>query len=580
MSEYIAPVPDQLFVIKKLCDSDAIAQLPGYEEASGDLIDAILDGAASFTSEVLAPLNKTGDEEGAKIVDGGVVPAAGFKEAYQQYVEQGWPSLGCDPEYGGQGMPHVLEVSVMEMLQGANLAFALCPMLGQGALAAVEVHGDEQLKSTFLPKMVSGEWAGTMNLTEPQAGSDLAAVRSKAVPSGDHYLISGQKIFITWGDHNMAENIVHLVLARLPDAPAGTQGISLFVVPKFKLNSDGSPGERNDAYAVSLEHKLGIHASPTCVMSFGDNGGAQGYLVGEQNKGLRYMFTMMNHARLNVGLQGVAISERAYQLAASYAKERVQGQGLTIINYPDIRRMLMIVRSSVEAMRAITYTTMAMLDFASHSADEATRASAQMRVDIMTPIVKGWCTELANEMTSHGVQVHGGMGFIEETGAAQFYRDARILAIYEGTNGIQALDLVGRKFLRDGGKAMVALIADMENTAAELAGVEDCVGLCKSFNTGLDQLKEAVSWIADNAGTEHLPEAVSFNLLMLAGYVTGGWQMARAALAVQGEDSLFAQNKQISCQFYFDHLLTRAGSHLAMIKTGTGSVMALAEDSF
>ncbi|MEH6569264.1 MAG: acyl-CoA dehydrogenase [Halioglobus sp.] len=580
MSNYNAPLPDQKFVIKQLCDSAAIAKLPGYEEASEDLIDAILEGAATFAGEVLAPLNHSGDQAGANIVDAGVVPAPGFKEAYKQYVEQGWPSLGCDPDFGGQGMPHLLEVSVMEMLQSANLSFALCPMLGQGALAAVESHGSDELKGLFLAQMVSGEWAGTMNLTESQAGSDLAAVRTKAVPSGDNYLISGQKIFITWGDHNMAENIIHLVLARLPDAPTGTKGISLFVVPKFQLKADGSPGERNDVYAVSLEHKLGIHASPTCMMSFGDNGGAVGYLVGEENKGLRYMFTMMNHARLNVGLQGLAVSERAYQLAAAYAKERVQGSGLTIIKYPDIRRMLMIVRSSVEAMRAITYTTMGMLDIASHSPDESARVAAQQRVDIMTPIVKGWCTEMANEMTSHGIQIHGGMGFIEETGAAQYYRDARILAIYEGTNGIQALDLVGRKFLRDGGKAMVALIADIEITASEMASVDGLSAQGAAFNTGLGQLKEAVGWIADNAGTENLPEAVSFNLLMLAGYVTGGWQMARAALAVQGDDSLFAQNKLISCQFYFDHLLTRAASHLAMIKTGTGSVMALAEDSF
>ena len=390
MSSYSAPLPDQKFVVKQLCDSAAIAKLPGYEEASEDLIDAILEGASAFAGEVLAPLNHSGDQAGAKIVNGGVVPAPGFKEAYQQYVEQGWPSLGCDPDFGGQGMPHLLEVSVMEMLQSANLSFALCPMLGQGALAAVESHGSDELKGMFLAQMVSGEWAGTMNLTEPQAGSDLAAVRTKAVP-------------------------------------------------------DGAPGERNDVYAVSLEHKLGIHASPTCVMSFGDNGGAVGYLVGEENKGLRYMFTMMNHARLNVGLQGLAVSERAYQLAAAYAKERVQGGGLTIIKYPDIRRMLMIVRSSVEAMRAITYTTMGMLDIASHLPDESARV------------------------------------------AAQHYRDARILAIYEGTNGIQALDLVGRKFLRDGGKAMVALIADMEKSAAQLAAVESLSAQAAAFNTGLSQ---------------------------------------------------------------------------------------------
>jgi alkylation response protein AidB-like acyl-CoA dehydrogenase len=580
MSDYNAPLADQKFVLNRLCDSAGIAKLPGYEEVSEDLIDAILEGAAAFSGEVLAPLNYSGDQAGAKIVEGGVVAAPGFKEAYQQYVEQGWPSLGCDPDFGGQGLPHLLEVSVMEMLQSASLSFALCPMLGQGALASLESHGSDELKSAFLAQMVSGEWTGTMNLTEPQAGSDLAAVRTKAVPSGDHFLISGQKIYITWGDHNMAGNIIHLVLARLSGAPAGTQGISLFVVPKYTLNADGGPGERNDVYAVSLEHKLGIHASPTCVMSFGDNGGAVGYLVGEQNKGLRYMFTMMNHARLNVGLQGLAVSERAYQLAAAYAKDRVQGGGLTIIKYPDIRRMLMIVRSAVEAMRAITYTTMGMLDVASHSPDESVRVAAQQRVDIMTPIVKGWCTEMANECTSHGIQIHGGMGFIEETGAAQYYRDARILAIYEGTNGIQALDLVGRKFLRDGGKAMVALIADMEKSAVELASVESLSVQSLAFNTSLNQLKEAVGWIRDNASAEYLPETVSFNLLMLAGYVTGGWQMARAALAVQGDESLFAKNKRISCQFYCDHLLTRAASHLAMIKTGTGSVMAMDEDSF
>ncbi|MEH6549031.1 MAG: acyl-CoA dehydrogenase [Pseudomonadales bacterium] len=580
MSDYNAPASDQQFVLKQLCDIEAISQLPGYEEASEDLVDAILEGAAAFTGEVLAPLNLVGDEQGARIENNAVIPSPGFGEAYQQYVDQGWPSLGCDPEFGGQGLPHLLEIAVMEMVQGANLSFALCPMLGQGALAAVRSHGSDQLKETYLHKMVSGEWAGTMNLTESQAGSDLAAVRTKAEPNGDHYLISGQKIFITWGDHDMTDNIVHLVLARLPDAPAGTKGISLFVVPKFMVNSDGSLGERNDAYAVSLEHKLGIHGSPTCVMSFGDNGGAAGYLVGEENKGLSYMFTMMNHARLNVGLQGVALGERAYQHAAFYAKDRVQGNGLTIINYPDVRRMLMLMRASTEAMRAITFTTIGAQDVVSRSPDANAVASAQQRVDVMTPIVKGWCTEMINEITSLGVQVHGGMGFIEETGAAQYYRDGRILAIYEGTNGIQALDLVGRKFLRDGGKAMTALIADMDITAADISSIDSLASQASAFNQGLQELKDAVSWIADNAQTDQVPETVAFNLLMLAGYVTGGWQMARAALAAQGDDSPFAKNKLITCQFYADHLLPRTSSHLAIIKTGTGSVMELAEDSF
>jgi acyl-CoA dehydrogenase len=590
MYDYHAPLKDMKFAVNELADLPTIAQLPGFADATPDMLDAILEESARFHHGVIAPLNRVGDTEGAQIVDGEVKAATGFSEAYQQYTAAGWGGLAMDPAYEGQGMPLLMAIAVQEMTQSACLSFSLCPMLGQGAIHALESHGSDELKQCYLGHMINGSWAGTMNLTEPQAGSDLAAVRTKAQPQGDHYLISGQKIYITWGDHDMTENIVHLVLARTPDAPAGAAGISLFLVPKYLVNADGTLGERNDVYPASLEHKLGIHASPTCVMSYGDKGGAVGYLVGKENKGLANMFTMMNHARLGVGLQGLSISERAYQQAVAYARDRVQGRASngegTIINHPDVRRMLMLMKSSIEAMRALAYTTEARQDLAAKSDDGDIVAANQQRVDLMTPIIKGWLTEMANEVTSLGVQIHGGMGFVEETGAAQHLRDARILAIYEGTNGIQSLDLVGRKLLRDGGRAMTALLGDMQTTLTELQAQDSLKRIAEPFATAVAALKQASAWTLERGKEENVPESVAFNLLMLAGYVSGGWQMARAALvasaalAAGSSDDDFYRGKITTAQFFAEHFLPRATAHLATIKAGADTVMALDVDMF
>jgi alkylation response protein AidB-like acyl-CoA dehydrogenase len=451
MSAYAAPLKDMQFVINELAGLNEIAKLPGCEEVNAELADTVLTEAAKFARDVLEPLNRSGDMTGAKLSDNKVTSPQGFRDAYQQFIAAGWNGLGSPTGFGGQGLPHLLANPVQEMWNASNMAFCLCPMLTSGVIEALSHHGAPELQALFLAKLTSGQWCGTMNLTEPQAGSDLAALRALAVPSvqGDHYKISGTKIFITWGEHDMAENIVHLVLARLPGAPEGVKGISLFVAPKFLVNADGSLGERNDVKCVSIEHKLGIHASPTCVMQYGDAGGAVGYLVGEPHRGLEYMFTMMNHARLGVGLEGVAVAERAYQHALEYARTRVQGREIgqrdgdrvTIIHHPDVRRMLMSMKSQIEAM-----------------------------IDLLTPIVKAWCTEQCIEIASTGVQIHGGMGFIEETGAAQYLRDARITTIYEGTTGIQANDLVGRKVGYEKGATALALIAQMRKTITAMHG--------------------------------------------------------------------------------------------------------------
>src|SRR5499427_2300296 len=464
---YVAPLKDMRFVINELAGLGEVAKLPGYQEATPDTVDAILEEASKFSSEVLDPINYSGDREGSVWKDGKVTTPKGFKEAYRQYVEAGWGALPFGAEWGGQGLPKLVATAVEEMLTSSNMSFSLCPLLTQGAIHALELCGSDALKKAYLGKMIAGTWTGTMNLTEPQAGSDLALVKTRAKRAGDHYLISGQKIFITYGEHDLTENIVHLVLARTPDAPEGVKGISLFIVPKFLLNADGTPGERNDVRCVSIEHKLGIHASPTCVLAYGDQKGAVGYLVGEENRGLEYMFTMMNHARLAVGLEGVAIGERAYQQAIDYAKTRVQGRELgqrsgdrvTIIHHPDVRRMLMSMRAQTEAMRAVACFAGAALDKAKRHPDAAEKRRSQALVDLLIPVVKGWCTEQGVEIASTGIQVHGGMGFVEEGGAAQYLRDARITTIYEGTTGIQANDLVGRKIGRDGGAALFAAIA-------------------------------------------------------------------------------------------------------------------------
>jgi len=596
MTTYIAPVRDMQFVIRELAGLERLTALPGYEEVTLELADAVLEEAAKLASEVLAPLNKTGDEQGASLTRDGVVAAQGFGAAYRQFVENGWNGLGGDSEYGGQGLPGLIAAATVEIWNSANMAFALCPLLTAGAMEALKQHGARELKARYLPKLVSGEWTGTMNLTEPQAGSDLSAVRTKAVPEGDHYRLYGQKIFITWGDHDMTDNVVHLVLARTPDAPEGVRGISLFLVPKVLIDADGNLGERNDVRCVSIEHKLGIHASPTCVMSFGDAQGAIGYLVGQENKGLAHMFTMMNEARQKVGLQGLGIAERAYQAARDYAKERVQGRPagqksgdrVTIIHHPDVRRMLLTMKSQIEAMRAFGYVLAADLDLAHKHPDEAERRRRQARVDLLIPVLKGWCTELAVEVTSLGVQVYGGMGFIEETGACQYLRDARIAPIYEGTTGIQAADLVGRKLPADKGWAMAALIGEMRAVEPQLAQADgaDFASIRAALRDGVLALEQATQWVLQTI--EQDPDATlaaSFSYLMLVGYVCGGWQMARAAVAARaclqsGEHKGFYRAKIATATFYAEQIMPKANALLSVVKSGASTALALGEECF
>jgi alkylation response protein AidB-like acyl-CoA dehydrogenase len=593
MSEYVAPLKDVRFALRELAGLEQVATLPGCEEATPDLVDAILEEAARFAGEVLSPLNRVGDTVGAKWKDRSVTTAPGFKEAYAQFVENGWNGLSCDPEFGGQGLPKVLSAAVSEMWKGANHAFSLCPMLTQGAIEALTIAGNDLQKAAYLPKLVSGEWTGTMNLTEPNAGSDLAAVRTRAEPVGDGtYKIFGQKIFITYGEHDMADNIVHLVLARTPNAPEGVKGISLFVVPKFLLNADGTPGERNDAYCVSIEHKLGIHGSPTAVLAFGDNGGAIGTLVGEENRGLEYMFIMMNAARFNVGLEGLGDAERAYQRAVAYARERIQGPEVgvkggpkvAIIRHPDVRRMLMSMRAQVEAMRALAYVTAAALDNAHSNPDEAARKRAQAFADLMIPVVKGWSTENAIQIASTGVQVHGGMGYIEETGAAQHLRDARITSIYEGTTAIQANDLIGRKIAREQGATIKAVIADMRAAAAKLD--EALAGVGRRQQAAIDSLEAAAEWIVANYGKDmKAASAAAVPFLHLFGIVAGGWQMGRAAVVAReriaaGDNDPFWAAKLNTVRFYADHLLTQAQGLSETVIHGAAGALEMADDSF
>ena len=598
MSQYIAPIRDMQFVMRELAGLDAVAALPGCEEVSADLVDAILEEAGKFAGGVLAPLNWSGDQEGAKWNNGEVTTASGWKEAYNQFAESGWTALACDPQYGGQGLPKLISTAVMEMWKSANMAFSLCPMLTTGAIEALMLRGTDEQKDMYLPKMVSGEWTGTMNLTEPQAGSDLAAVRTRAEPVGDGtYRIFGQKIFITYGEHDLTDNIIHLVLARLPDAPEGVKGISLFVVPKFLLNADGTPGARNDVHCVSIEHKLGIHASPTAVLAFGDHGGAIGTLVGEPNRGLEYMFIMMNEARFAVGMEGLALSERAYQHALQYAKDRIQGTELgvrggpkvNILHHPDVRRMLMSMRSQTEAMRALAYVVGAATDMAHLHPDDAVRARNQAFVDLMIPVVKGWCTENSVDIASTGVQVHGGMGFIEETGAAQHLRDARITPIYEGTTAIQANDLIGRKIAREGGATIKAVIAEMRAVLAEVGGVQDeaFAAIARSLDSGIKALEEGAEYIVATYGQDIKAAHVgSVPFLKLFGIVAGGWQMARAALIARqrlgegGGDEVFYRSKIVSARFYADHVLPQAPGLAYTVVNGAAGALALSEEQF
>jgi acyl-CoA dehydrogenase len=593
MSDYSAPTQDMLFVIDEIASLKSITSLPVFEEATADLVEAVLEQAGILANEVFSPLNQPGDEHGTFIENDVVVSPPGFAEAYRQFVDNGWQGIGKSTAIGGQGLPFLVHSAVAEMWYSSNMAFALCPLLTSGAIEAIETHANIDLQNRYLPRMISGEWSGTMNLTEPQAGTDLAAIKTRAERDGDRYRIRGQKIFITWGEHEMSDNIVHMVLARLPDAPEGVKGISLFLVPKFLVNEDGSKGERNDLKLVSLESKMGIHSSPTCVMSYGDQEGAIGYLVGEENNGIACMFTMMNNARLEVGMQGVAISERAYQRAVLFAKERVQGvargrqQRSTIIHHPDVRRMLMQMRAICQAGRALAYYASAQTDLAHHAATEEDRKIHQSRVDLIIPIVKGWCTEMSQEVTYIGVQVHGGMGFIEETGAAQYMRDARILTIYEGTTGIQALDLMGRKMLRDKGRAMGELIAELKAFSRELVDAEgDFATLGSCFAPALAALEEATGWYLQNSAADpDLGSAIGVDYMMLAGNVICAWLMGRAAVAAQkhidaGSNDNYYPHKIKTALFFVEHILPRSQAQLVMVKSGSASVMAIDADSF
>ncbi|RCK45393.1 acyl-CoA dehydrogenase [Thalassospira profundimaris] len=579
MSDFTPPVSDFRFLIHNVIGLDTVADLPAFSETSPDLVDAILEEAGKFASSVLAPINRTGDQEGARLLEDGTVrTASGWKEAYAQFCEGGWQGISAPEAEGGMGLPILLGAAVAEMWQASNMAFALCPMLTAGAIEALGAHGSEDQRVLYLSRMISGEWTGTMNLTEPQAGSDLSKVRSMAVPTGDGtYKITGQKIFITYGDHDMTENIVHLVLARTPDAPAGVKGISLFIVPKFIVSDSGEIGARNDVTCVSLEHKLGIHASPTAVLSFGDQGGATGYLIGEEGKGLAYMFTMMNNARLAVGQQGVAISERAYQQALEYARNRKQGRDpqtgddAPIIIHGDVQRMLMRMRSSTEAARALSLYAAAQLDLAHHLEDDKARANAQARADLLIPLVKAWSTDLGVDNASLGVQVHGGMGFIEETGAAQHLRDARIAPIYEGTNGIQALDFIGRKVTRDKAGALGALIADMRATIADVTN-GDAKQAAGTLSNALDELGKSTAIVIERCSADdRMMQVLATPYARQAALCISGWLMLRAmSVASQnGVSDSFQAAKLKSCQFFFDQLLPEATFMATQIKNCT-----------
>ncbi|SMG15911.1 acyl-CoA dehydrogenase [Paraburkholderia susongensis] len=594
---YTAPIKDMLFVMQELAGLEDIARLPGFEDANLDTAQAVLDESAKLCGEVLAPLNVDGDRNPSSWKDGVVTATPGFREAFRQFSEGGWQGVQHPLDYEGQGLPKLIATPCVEMLNASNLSFALCPLLTDGAIEALLTAGSEAQKQTYVPKLISGEWTGTMNLTEPQAGSDLALVRTRAEPQADgSFKLFGTKIFITWGEHDMAKNIAHLVLARTPSAPEGVKGISLFIVPKFLVNEDGSLGERNDVHCVSIEHKLGIKASPTAVLQFGDHGGAIGQLIGEENRGLEYMFIMMNAARFAVGMQGVAISDRAYQKAVAYAKERVQSrpvdgsakQPVAIIQHPDVRRMLSTMRGLTEASRALAYVAASHCDLAHRHPDEATRAAHQAIYEYLVPIVKGWSTELSIDVASLGVQVHGGMGFIEETGAAQYYRDARILPIYEGTTAIQANDLIGRKTLRDGGKVAKELLAGIAQTVDALGAQQGPA--FASMKTQLAQGQRAMSAVVDFvvANAKGDPNAVfagSVPYLKLAGIVLGGWQMARAMLAAavrRDADPAFHDAKIATARFYAEHVLPQAAALEVAIVSAKGGegVLALSEDQF
>ncbi len=589
---YAAPLKDMLFGIKELGDLDGVAGLPGLEESTLDMVSAILDEAGKFAGDVLSPLNRTGDLAGLGFSDGRVTTPDGWKAAYSSLVEMGWNSPSASPDHGGMGLPNLVNACIQEMFQGANMSFQLCPMLTQGAIEAIEGYASDDLKETYLPKLVTGEWTGTMNLTEPQAGSDLAAVRSTATPDGNQYRIKGQKIYITYGAHDLTENIVHLVLARLPDAPAGVRGISLFAVPQFLVNDNGDIGEENDVRCVSIEHKLGIHASPTCTLAFGDNGGAIGHLIGDPNRGLEYMFAMMNNARLSVGLQGIGVAEHAYQDALAYANDRKQGkasgaqESSSIIEHPDVRRMLGLMRARIDAARALALLAARSLDYAGRADDPEIRERHQRRVDLLIPIVKGCSTEMAIELTSLGVQVHGGMGYSEETGVAQHLRDARITTIYEGTTGIQALDLVGRKIIRDDGLAVRELVGEMRASASTIRSTEaagaDWDVLAAMVETAAGLVEEVSDWLTtEGKATSDAPNAAATDTMLCFGNALGGWQMAvsahRAALR-HAEGVTVVENfekRARLAEFYAGQIFPEALARRDVAIRGSQSLLAL-----
>ena len=590
MSEYSPPLDDMKFALREVVDVESLSELPAFNEVGLEALDSLLDEASRFFNEVISPTNRTGDLEGSVLKnDGSVSTPTGFREAYAQYVDAGWGAISFDPEYGGGGFPWLVGIAITEMLTAANMALSLNPMLTQGSIHALSAHGSQEQKLAWLPKLITGEWAGTMNLTEPQAGSDVGALTTKAEVQDDGtYKITGQKIYITWGEHDLTENIIHLVLARTPDAPPGTKGISLFIVPKFVVNDDGSIGQENDIKCLSIEHKLGIHASPTCVLQFGDNGGATGYIVGEENSGMRYMFTMMNQARLAVGLEGLAVADRAYQQALDYALERMQGrradtpkgESVPIIDHPDVRRMLMTMKAYIEAMRCMIYLNAKSIDIAHHHPDQDERTRGSELTDLLTPLSKSWCTDLGNELTSLGIQIHGGMGFVEETGAAQHYRDIRIAGIYEGTNGIQAIDLVGRKLSMRKGDVVRELLLEINETASELHSA-DLEGIGRPLEDAVQDMQAATEWLIENGGAstdDGLAGATPY--LRMFGTTVGGWLLAKSALQAkkqidEGNDSAFLHAKIETATFFAEQLLPQVSGLLPAAVSGAHSLYAI-----